>query len=196
MINISIFSGKADFCDSCSIQGADEIIKKYNVYAYDNDIIPLKIESEKDLVPYYPYIVGMMFSDKENGGSIYLSKESFVDSEEREHLMWRLKDLKRYWRKCKLNKVPFDRKEAEKMLCAWRGYIQDFEIELIDRVEKDGEKATLDDLHTPMHDRYRQELYDEMIKNGYSDNIAYRWCFGWRRWLDKLDKEKKNESGD
>lgn len=193
MINISVYSGKCDFYDSCSIHGADEIIKKYNIYAYDNEVIPLKIETEKDLVPYYPYLVRMMSGGSENGGCIYLSKESFVDSEEQECLRWRLDDLKMYWRRCKRKKVPFDRREAERLAVGWRGYPENFELELVNRVEKDGEKATLDGIHTPMHESYRQELYDEMVKFEYSEDIAYRWCFGWKRWLEKKAEGKNDK---
>jgi hypothetical protein len=38
---------------------------------------------------------------------------------------------------------------------------------------------------------YRKDiLYEEMVKNGYDKNVAYKWCYGWKRFLEKFRKEK------
>ena len=78
---MSLYSGKCDFSDMSDIHNVDNILKS-NVYIGWN-IAPLKFETEKDLIPYYPYIVG--FSATTNGvGEIRLSSESYVDRQERE----------------------------------------------------------------------------------------------------------------
>ena len=83
-------SSKCDFGDTCSMFNTpQEILEKYKVYAYDNDIVPLKMETEKDLIAYYPYLVTLMCCNKEEGGIIHLSHESYIDSEEREHMEYK-----------------------------------------------------------------------------------------------------------
>ena len=157
---MSEFSGRCDLGDTCDIFGIDKIISKYKIYTYGN-ILPLKIEKPSDLIPYYPYIVTMMTSSKEGGGVIHLSKESFVDEEEREHLGWDLDHIKKYWRKCKRDKKEFDEKEALDMICF---------------------------LFSP------KDYQREMVANGWNENRAYEWCFGWERYYEKIRKEQQEKS--
>ena len=98
---MSRYSGKCDFKDMCEIHNIDNILKS-NVYIGWN-IIPLKFGSEKDLIPYYPYIVGS--SATTNGmGEIRLSTESYVDRSERESLEFYTKECQKYVNKCKRKK--------------------------------------------------------------------------------------------
>lgn len=189
-------SGKCDFEDTVSIYGVDNILNKYNVYASDNEIVPLKMESKKDLVAYYPYLVGLMTSDKETGGIIRLSKESYIDTEEKERFGWKLESLKRYWRSCKRNKVPFSKDEAAKKIVFFGdGKPEPHEQELIDRVAEHGEKATAEDLHDPWYDRMRGEWYQLMLDAGWGEDQAYRWVYGWKRWFDRI-RNSADEFGD
>ena len=176
---ISKYSGKCDFKDMCEIHNIDNILKS-NVYIGWN-IIPLKFESEKDLIPYYPYIVGS--SSTTNGvGEIRLSTESYVDRSERESLEFYTKACQKYVNKCKRKKEFCDIGHFNKENNY--GYNEVYE-EIISRLmmvgfEKDF-KFTLDGIYLPMAERYRKELYDEMIKNGWDENKSKRWCFGWRK---------------
>ena len=98
---MSLYSGKCDFCDMCDIHNVDNILKS-NVYIGWN-IIPLKFETKKDLIPYYPYLVSL--SATTNGvGEIRLSTESYVDRSERESLELYTKECQRYVNKCKRKK--------------------------------------------------------------------------------------------
>ena len=193
MIDISRYSGKSDLADTCDIFGIDEIISKYKIYAHGN-ILPLKIEKPSDIVPYYPYLTASMSSSKEDGGVIYLSSQSYVDEEETRHLQLYLDLVKKYWRKCKRNKMPFDEDEALKKIC-WMTP-KDYEKEIVRRVKEQGEKATIDGIHYPMSDYYRNELYKEMIANGWDDFKAYQWCFGWERAYEKIRKEQQEKSAE
>ena len=189
---MSKFSGKCDLADTCDIFGIDKIISKYKIYTYGN-ILPLKIEKPSDLIPYYPYTITMMVSTKEDGGAIHLSKESFVDEEEREHLGWDLSHIKKYWRKCKRDKKEFDEKEALDMIC-FLFSPRDYQREIIRRVKDKGNKATIDGIHAPSWDHYRRELYDKMVENGWDKNRSYEWCFGWERYYEKIRKEQQEKS--
>lgn len=161
------------------------------IYASGNHIIPLRIDSQKDLIPYYPYLVVMMSSSKDGGMSVHLSGESYIDTEEKERLQWRINQLKKYYRRCKRNHEPYDEKEAIKKICVW-DVAEAYEIELVNRVKTNGEKATYDGVHIPMFDKSRKMLYDEMIAAGYDKFRAKLWCFGWRN-IDNLLKEDKNK---
>ena len=185
-------SGKSDFQDHVEMfDGADKLINNYRIYAYGNDVIPLKFEKPADLIAYYPYLVVIKVGDKD-GGIIHLSSESFIDSEEKESLQWRMDRAKVVYRRCKRKKVPFDRKAAEKDIC-WIDEPRPWEIEIIDRVERDGNKATIEDIHDEMHDRMRSEWYKLMIDNGWDENKAYKWVYGWHRWLDRIQAEEYGE---
>lgn len=189
MITISRFSGKSDFCDTIMIFGAENIISKYKVYD-QRHILPFEIKESKDLIPYYPYLVASMASNKETGGVIYLSQESYINSEEKDHIQWQLNSVLRYWRRCKKKKEKFDTLEALSCI-VWPAddLPQDFQLELVKRVEELGDKATIDDLHDKIHDMYRKELFDEMVNNGWNENRAGTWIYGWQRWNKEFKKE-------
>ena len=171
-------AGKCCFEDTVAIFGADNILEKYDVYIGDN-ILPLRMESEKDLIPYYPYLESIMVSNKETGGIIRLHTRSFIDEEEEERLTWRLNELKKYWRRCKRRKEPFSTEEALKKICFFDP--QDYEKKLVTRVAEFGEAAIIEGIHDPMHERMRNELYELMIKYGWPEPQAYRWVYGWER---------------
>lgn len=176
-------SGKCDFQDTVEIYGADKLIREYKIYAADNDVIPLKFEKPADLIAYYPYLVAEMY-----GKNIHLSCRSYIDSEEEEMLGWRMEEVKRIYRRCKRKKVPFDRNEAENLLSLWTFP----EKEIIDRVEELGEKATIEGIHNPMHDQMRKEWYELMVNNGWDKQTAYRWVYGWSRFLTHVHETESD----
>lgn len=190
-------SGKCDFQDTVEIHGVDKILSDYKIYAAGNDIIPLKFEKPADLIAYYPYLVAMMYSNNQDGyGEIHLSERSYIDIAEEENMKWRMDTVKRIWRRCKRKKVPFDRAAAEKALCTFREPLSNYKKEIIDRVEKLGDKATIEDIHDEWHDKMREEWYELMITNGWDEVVAYRWVFGWKRYLTRVVEtmESVNES--
>lgn len=127
---------------------------------------PLQISSYKDLIPYYPYLIGTTYYDNaERKSVIRLSSESFVDREERESLEWRLKELIRIYNRCKRKKIEFNVEDAVKQV-TWNGWNEEAHRELANRVKDSGKKATVDGIHLKMHEYYRKELVDEMIQNG------------------------------
>ena len=189
---MSRYSGKCDWCDHLWM-GAEtekEAFNKFNgtkLYicqplpedfdfedALKNKVnIPetyykkVEYSSIKDLIIYYPYLV--VFAGVDNADSrnsvVCLSRESFVDSEERENLEWRLKHLLRIYNRCKRKKVEFDVEEALKEI-VWNGWNEEPYRELANRVKLHGKKATIDGIHLRMHERYRQLLVDEMLVHG------------------------------
>lgn len=168
MSNISRYSGKCDFFSSLEIHGytLEELQNNVKIYVgYDNPE-PLHIEKMEDLIPYYPYIIGSAgYNNAERTATIHLSSESWVDYEEQDILEWRLKDLLRIYNRCKRKRIEFDVDEAVKEI-TWNGWNEAAHRELAKRVKEKGRKATVDGIHLRMHEIYRRELVNEMVKNG------------------------------
>ena len=187
-------SGKCDFQDTIEIFGDDKIINDYNIYVNDF-ILPLRIESKKDLIALYPFIISSMWSDNKTGGKINIGFSSFIDEEESEWLQYKLDRVIRYWKKCKRKKIPFDEEEAYKKICFGNFPPQKHEIEIVKRVKEFGDKATIYDIHDSTHDYIREEWYKLMIEFGWDEKVAYRWVYGWHRFFSKYYNitNKENE---
>ena len=184
---MSKYSGKSDLFDSLHTDD----YSKLKIFAHSNDIVPLRIDSYKEVVPYFPYLVSISCVNADGYKTIYLSSKSFVDIEEEELLTCDLDILKRYHRKCKRNKTEFNEEEALSMITLFGG--SDLHKELVRRVKELGSKATIEGIHIPQCDRMRESLYEEMIRVGWTEYQAYRWCFGWDRWLERSNADKYGE---
>ena len=180
---MSRFSGKCDFYDgfvAIHSDGEDEKIlenlKKLNLYVCGKDgrYYLVKSDTIKDIVKYYPYLEGIACYDVETGFNIYLSSSSFIDQEERQHREYKVEDVKKYWRKCKREKKLFDPDECAESLW-WSD--KDAIRTIAERIDEDGNKAEFDDLHYPLWEYFRKEWFEEMVKVGYSEREAFRWCF-------------------
>lgn len=187
--------GKCSFEDYVEFhsEGIDHFITTTDVYLSGNGMVPLRIKSKKDLVCYYPYLIS--WSTHSDGcGKIMLLDRSYIDQEEEEHIGWELDSLKKYWRKCKRKKIPFDKNEAlSRIVWPTDDEPQPYEIELVNRVAELGEAATGENIHDSMHDRMRKEWYDLMIESGWDEKRAYIWVYGWRRFLER-NKDDNNST--
>ena len=188
---MSRYSGKCDFGDSWGIHG-EEYILNSKIYFGDN-IVPLRIDSYKDALPYFPFLVGMIAGNKE-GATIRLAERSFVDAEEEEMLTWELNNFKRYYRKCKRKKIPYNVDEALEK-CIYFNGDREFYRPIAEAVSKYGNSAEIpENMHLRTHEYYRKLLYKDMREAGYSCHEACTWCFGWRRWINNdLPDEIKKE---
>lgn len=187
---MSIFSGKCDVYDTLVgiHEYTDEELKN-NVDIYIGNVrTPLRIESKKDLIPYYPHLISVgSFDNEKRKSTIFITSKSHVDYEEEDILNWRLKDLLRIYNRCKRKKIEFNTDEAVKKI-TWNGWNEEAYKELAKRVKEYGKKATIDGIHLRMHERYRQELVGTMIKNGLDPSF-----YGdYERFVKKEDI--KNES--
>ena len=179
---MSLFSGKCDFCDHLNINcdNEDEIndllaLSDIYIYGEDHREYKLDVETIKDAVKYYPYLVVLGSFSKEHH-TLVLSSTSFIDLEEKERLKYDLKEVKKYWRKCKKHNIEFNENECYKKV-SWSNTLDNSLKEIISRVAKDGNNATLDNIHKPLWERFRKNWYEEMLKYGYSEIEAFRWCF-------------------
>lgn len=165
---MSVYSGRCDVYDSLvEINRYTDEELKNNVDIYIGNIgTPLKIESQKDLIPYYAHLIGSAcYNNKDKKACVHITSESWVDKEERDVLEFRLKELFRIYNRCKRNKVEFDVDKAVKEI-TWNGWNEEANRELANRVKEYGKKANVDGIHLKMHERYRKELVEEMLKHG------------------------------
>lgn len=167
MISISQYSGKCDFFDTLEIHNytLDDIKNNVTIYVGDSTK-PLQINNLEDLIPYYPYIIGCAyFNNNEKKSVIHLSSESWVDNEERDVLYFYLKQLLRIYNRCKRKKIDFNVQDAVKEIC-FMNVNKDRLLELANRIKKEGKRASIDGIHLEMHEFYRKELVNEMVKRG------------------------------
>lgn len=182
VIVISIYSGKCDLYDSfVKIHNYTDEELKHNVKVYlgNNDKI-LKFETTKDLIPYYPHLICVAcYDNTERKSIVHISSKSFVDIEEQEILEYYLKRILTIYNRCKRKKIEFNVDDAVKEIC-WMDYNKKAITELANRVKEKEKKASTESVHLIMHERYRKELVDEMIKNGI-DPVKY----GYERFVNK-----------
>lgn len=189
---MSKYSGKADFFDHlwASSETEEEAFNKFNgtkiymcqplpddfsfkVTLKEKINIPetyyKKIEYSflRDLIPLYPHLIAFSYYDKadSNNSIVCLSSESFVDIEERERLEFYLKYTLRAYNKCKRKKVEFNINDIVNELC-WHSLNKEAIYELVRRVKEKGKKASIDNIHLTIHEYYRKQLTDEMLKHG------------------------------
>lgn len=172
---MSRFSGKCDFCDHIEIHGLNSILSS-DIYIGRN-IIPLRFETEKDLIPYYPHLVSIAAWNKDtNKSNIILSEDSFVDREEEEILTYTLQQFLRYYNRCKRKHIQYDVEEAiRNSLGGW--FNPEYYKVLAERVGEYGKKANIEGVHTSSHQYFRNQLYNKMIEAGYTPFNAYYWVY-------------------
>jgi len=195
---VSEFSGKCDVCD-CYSDRTDEYLQnsKFFIYGADGRDHQLIINNQKDLAKYYPYIVSVSGADK-NKAFVHISSQCFIDSEEKEFIMYTYNEILKYYKQCKRKKIPCTIEDIHKKKCiiGWgREEPDDWELELANRILKDGEKASIEGIHRPMHEYYRKAWRDYLVEIGYSKQEADLWVYGWRRVWDER-KKKESESKD
>lgn len=166
---MSMFSGKCDCYDTVVVihQYTEEQLKN-NIKIYvGNNEEALHIESYRDLIPYYPYLIGSAyFNNEKSNAEIHLSSESFVDREEHERLELYLELALKKYNKCKRTKTEFIVEDVVNDICGLNDWNKEAIAELVRRVALNGKKAVIDDIHLSMHEYYRQKLVNKMLENG------------------------------
>lgn len=99
------FTGKSDFDDWCNMHYTPEtIIEKAVIYLGDAEI---KKDKPEDLIPYYTHLIGSLSACPEKQ-TIFLSSQSWINSEERERIAIMLYGMIKAARKAKKEKAAFD----------------------------------------------------------------------------------------
>lgn len=99
------FTGKSDFFDWCNIHNKPEdVIKKATVFLNGAKIT---FEKPEDLIPYYTHVIASLCKS-ESKQVINLSKESYLDSHEKERISYYVKDAIIWAKKARREKKDFD----------------------------------------------------------------------------------------
>lgn len=178
---MSRFCGKCDLYDSVEMiwaNGDEEKVQEYidnaKFYMYVHDRkMPIKITNRKELALYYPFLTSM--SAHSNGKhTVVLCSDSFIDQEEEERLKYSLKECLRKYKKTKRNHKEIN---MENILPDRFGGPTSYDLEIAKRVIEDGKKATIDGVHTYMHEYYRREWYECLVKLGWTKMEAFNWVY-------------------
>ena len=134
------------------------------IYVGDNSK-PLQLKEYKDMIPYFPHIItASSYNKEQNSSVIHLTSESWVDIEERKMLKFYMEEVLKYYRSCKRNKKPFEAEEAIKKF----GWMFDKTAAnmIIERVQQQGQRASIEGLHLPYYEHCREELerYKQFIE--------------------------------
>ena len=183
-------SGKYDFEDRVS--GHEQsILDKYKVYI-GQQLLPLRMDEPRDLIPYYPYLIS-----EEHNNKIRLHTKSHIDEQEESVLTSKLKHVVSYYNQCKRKKVEFNKSEAlKKIVLTLYNTAEDCDVELVNRVAENGAKATIDGLHAKFADYMRNQLYELMLNAGWDEDITYKWVYGFDRWLKKINDRRNYDNSE
>lgn len=155
---MSRFSGKCDFADTISIYGIDFIIKNCKVFQNQKE---LKL-NKHSIIKYFPYLVSSMGMNKNSGGTINLTSESYVDSQNKERIKWYLEDLQRI-------------KEGEKPF-----FENSLELRIIKNIDEDNSLSSekkeklINSFQTNTAIFFKVELCEEYIKDYYTYKILQK----------------------
>ena len=168
------------------IHNPQEFVEKSEIYLGDARVM---IKEEKDLILYYTHLVASACYNKENGNTIHLSRDSFINSEEREFLSWKIRDIISMFRKAKKEKIEVTLDYVKSQKYYW-GNGEDFIWSaLIDKIKNNMDLIKVHlpkdyrecsyfisewlipnyfyDIHDSMHNRYREEFIKFAHENGY-----------------------------
>ena len=170
------------------IHNPQEFVEKSEIYLGDARVM---IKEEKDLIPYYTHLVASACYNKESGNTIHLSRDSFINSEEREFLSWKIRDIISMFRKAKKEKIEVTLGYVKSQKYYW-GNGEDFIWSaLIDKIKNNMDLIKIHlpkdyrecgyfisewlipnyfyDIHDSMHNRYREEFIKFAHENGYGN---------------------------
>ena len=165
---MSRFSGKCDFADTISIYGIDFIIKNCKVFQNQKE---LKL-NKHSIIKYCPYLVSSMGMSKDSGGTINLTSESYVDSQNKEIIKWYLEDLQKI-------------KEGEKPF-----FENSFELRIIKSIDEDSSLSSerkeelINSFQTNITIFFKVELCKEYLKDYYTYKILQKDIYSLVKELD------------
>lgn len=165
---MSRFSGKCDFADTISIYGIDFIIKNCKVFQNQKE---LKL-NKHSIIKYFPYLVSSMGMNKNSGGTINLTSESYIDSQNKERIKWYLEDLQRI-------------KEGEKPF-----FENSLELRIIKSIDEDSSLSSerkeelINSFQTNTAIFFKVELCKEYLKDYYTYKILQKDIYSLVKELD------------
>lgn len=165
---MSRFSGKCDFADTISIYGIDFIIKNCKIFQNKKE---LKL-NKHSIIKYFPYLVSSMGMSKDSGGTVYLTSESYIDSQNKERIKWYLEDLQ----KIKEGEDPF--------------FDNSLELRIIKSIDEDSsisserKEELINSFQTNIAIYFKISLCKEYLKDYYTYKILQKDIYSLVKELD------------
>lgn len=141
-----------------------------------NNVELLDIKCLKDLLPYAAYIVNMASWSKDYC-IVYIGTESYVQKMEQERIEWAARDAKKVYDRCKRQKKEYNVEDVAREITYPDQEVEDYVFEIVKRIKAHPYSFKLNDISVPICKYYKYNLYDDMIKMGYSQDEAYEWCY-------------------
>lgn len=197
------------------IHNPQEFVEKSEIYLGDARVM---VKEEKDLIPYYTHLVASACYTKENGNTIHLSRDSFINSEEREFLSWKIRDIISMFRKAKKEKIEVTLDYVKSQKYYWGNGEDLVWSALIDKIKNNMDLIKVHlpkdyrecsyfisewlipnyfyDIHDSTHNLYREEFIKFAHENGYStfeDNKGIYHPIIWKMCRSIEEYKKMNE---
>ena len=172
-----VYSEFTMFGDGTSIE---EQLKHCRIY-WKGKIIDIK--TEKELVPYYANMIGMLCGVHEDGvlkRSLHFSEVPYFLSQDWEWTERIYKDIQRIWRYCHRKSIPFTFEYVQKKSC----YNEDEALlrNIVNDIsEHPHKKYVRGTYHSRWMHRYRELLMETMKEYGYTNKQINEWVWNGRR---------------
>lgn len=185
MIIISIYTGK----EPC-------VYSEFTMFGDDNKTIEeqlantvihwkdnvLNIKTERELVPYYGNMCGIICATHEDGvlkKSLHISSVPYFLSQDWEWTERTYKRLQSLWKKCKREKIPFTVEYAEQHY--W-GKDDDNLAEMIEDINKHPyAKLKRGRYHSSWMQYHRDRLIETMRQFNYTEDQINEWVWNGKR---------------
>lgn len=151
----------------------------------------LEIKTTKDIVPYFAHMISS-YGWSDGRGNYYLSATPYYVTEEKERLHWYYRDTLSYIRKCKREKQTPTYDDFMKKYYNWCHIDRKKDKVVIDELLKrvsehpysKEEKITKGLwVHDNLREHFKKELYNEMLKYGYTEEEAQYWVY--KKWYEE-----------
>ena len=176
---MSKYCGKYDLYDHFFMSGepVGEQLLKSNIY-YGKNNERLKIETERELALYFPYIPGSIACSHGENQSIWIGGVDYIRRREKEIIDLYVRDAKRERNLCRRKKKEYIPEEVYEKRFGWcRDRDKEQIMEIIRRVGEGG-RQKFDDIRLPSRDHDRNEWYEDLVeKYDYDPEFARKWVW-------------------
>ena len=142
----------------------------------------LDIKTERELVPYYANMCGIVCANHEDGvikKSIHISSVPYFLSQDWEWTEGIYKDIQTIWRKCKRKNIPFTLEYVKKHL--WRDEEPCIEPMFNEIKEHPYAKLKRGKYHSTWMQMFRDKLVETMREFDYTEDQINEWVWNGRR---------------
>ena len=157
----------------------EEQLKNTKIYLKDK---LLDIKTERELVPYYGNMCGIVCATKEDGvfkKCLHITSVPYFLSEDWNYAERIYKDIQRLWKRCKNKKIPFTLEYVKDHL--WYDEQPYIELMFNEVKEHPYAKCVRGKYHTTWMQRDRERLVETMREFDYTEEQINEWVWNGRK---------------